>query len=199
LASREDWAANPSQKHVEAIWVSFGRSGNEHDCRNQPSDVKGKTLAVNFHNQVPPVTVYPSARKSSVKSFSICAAASKGIGFKCSNSSGINRTPYFLTTQADFVTVFVVFESVIDGNAGHSDINTWFGGIAFRIEPQDGNMFGDLIVQQNHVNTVVEYWFFRLPFASLFQCPAYITFALAERIRCDISGTALRLQCERVW
>jgi hypothetical protein len=28
--------------------------------------------------RVPPVTVYPSARKSSVRSFSICAAASNG-------------------------------------------------------------------------------------------------------------------------
>ena len=35
-------------------------------------------------SHVPPVTVYPSARKSSVRSFSICAAASNGIGFRCS-------------------------------------------------------------------------------------------------------------------
>jgi hypothetical protein len=33
--------------------------------------------------QCPPVTVYPARRKSSAKSFSICAAASNGIGFKC--------------------------------------------------------------------------------------------------------------------
>jgi hypothetical protein len=30
------------------------------------------------------------------------AAASKGIGFKNSYSSGIKRRPYFFTTQADF-------------------------------------------------------------------------------------------------
>src|SRR5262249_25592624 len=43
-------------------------------------------LAPSFRHphQCPPVTVYPSARKSSASSDSIWTAASNGIGFKCS-------------------------------------------------------------------------------------------------------------------
>jgi len=49
---------------------------------------------------VPPVTVYPARRNSSAESISTCAAASNGMGFRCSYSSGGRRTPWRLTTDA---------------------------------------------------------------------------------------------------
>jgi hypothetical protein len=63
--------------------------------------------------------------------------------------------------QTAFVTVLVVFESVIYRQAGHADVYTRFERIALRIEPQNRGMFGDLIVEQNHVNAVVKIGVFR--------------------------------------
>src|ERR1700739_3259637 len=63
----------------------------------------------------------------------------------------------------------MVFESVFHWNAGHPDINASFERIAFWIESKNRGMFGDFIVQQNHVNAVVKRLFFQLSLASLFQ------------------------------
>jgi hypothetical protein len=49
--------------------------------------------------QCPPVTVYPARRRSSAKSFSIWAAASNGMGFRCSYNSGSRRMPNRFTSE----------------------------------------------------------------------------------------------------
>ena len=55
-----------------------------------------------------------------------------------------------------FITVFVIFESVIDWNSCHPDVNAWLQRVAFGIQPQNGRMLCDSIAQQNHVNVMVK-------------------------------------------
>ena len=62
----------------------------------------------------------------------------------------------FSDNPSGFVTVFVILESVINRNAGHADVNARFKRIAVWIEPQNGRMFGDRVIEQNHVNVVVK-------------------------------------------
>jgi len=69
--------------------------------------------------------------------------------------------PVFLHHPSRLVAVLVVFESVIDRESGHPDVNTRFERIAFGIEPQNGRMFGDCVIEQNHVDVVVKGWFLR--------------------------------------
>lgn len=61
-----------------------------------------------------------------------------------------------------FIAVFVIFESVVDRDPGHSHINAGLERIASRIKTQDRGMFGNRIVQENHVNAMVERLFRRL-------------------------------------
>ena len=46
-------------------------------------NIQGASRPSFANAQCPPVTVYPARRKSSATSFSISAAASNGIGFRC--------------------------------------------------------------------------------------------------------------------
>ena len=46
-----------------------------------------------------------------------------------------------------FVGVFVIFESLVDWNSRHPDIDARLQWIAFRVEPQDRRMFCDSIAQ----------------------------------------------------
>jgi len=55
-----------------------------------------------------------------------------------------------------FIAVFVIFESVIDWNSCHSDVNAWLQRVAFGIQPQNGRMLRDGIAQQNYVNVMVK-------------------------------------------
>src|SRR6266436_2653396 len=63
----------------------------------------------------------------------------------------------------------MIFKSVLHGNAGHSNVNTRFERIAFGIQLQNRPMFGDCVIDQNHVNVVVEGWFLRWSSRSPFQ------------------------------
>ena len=46
-----------------------------------------------------------------------------------------------------FVGVFVIFESMVDWNSRHPDIDARLQRIAFGVEPQDRRMFCDSIAQ----------------------------------------------------
>ena len=58
-----------------------------------------------------------------------------------------------------FVAVFVIFESMIDRNSRHPNINAGLQRIAFRVEPQNRRMLCDRVLQQNHINIVVKVLF----------------------------------------
>jgi hypothetical protein len=70
-----------------------------------------------------------------------------------------------------FVAVLVIFESVIDRNACHPNIYTRLQRIALWIEPQNRRMLRHSVVEQDHINVVVEVlflltlWFLLLQFA----------------------------------
>ena len=67
-----------------------------------------------------------------------------------------------------FVTVLVIFESVIDWNSRHPDIYARLQRIAFGVEPQYGAVLCNSVLQQDYVNVVVKRflvltrWFFPL-------------------------------------
>jgi hypothetical protein len=58
--------------------------------------------------------VYPSARRSSLRSFSICATASKSIGFTCWVKFRHQPDAVFLHRPRRFVTLLVILESVFN-------------------------------------------------------------------------------------
>ena len=70
-----------------------------------------------------------------------------------------------------FVAVFVILEAMIDRNSCHANIDAGLQWIPFRVEPQNGRMVCDSVLQQNHVNVMVKWiflltrWFLRLQFA----------------------------------
>jgi hypothetical protein len=53
----------------------------------------------------------------------------------------------FPDNPSRFVAVFVIFESMVDWNSRHPDIDARLQWIAFRVEPQDRRMFCDSIAQ----------------------------------------------------
>src|SRR6266446_9634934 len=77
--------------------------------------------------------------------------------------------PIFFDRPSRFVAVLVIFKSVLHGNAGHSNVNTRFEGVTIWVKSENRRMFGDFILQQNHVNAVVESWFLRWSSRSPFQ------------------------------
>jgi hypothetical protein len=53
----------------------------------------------------------------------------------------------FPDNPSRFVAVFVIFESMVDWNSGHPDIDARLQRIAFGIKAQDRRMFCDSIAQ----------------------------------------------------
>src|SRR6266498_557223 len=68
-----------------------------------------------------------------------------------------------------FVAVFVIFESVIDRESCHSDVNAGLQRIAFRVQLQNGRMLCDGVAQQNHINVMVKRLFVLRPSCLPFQ------------------------------
>ena len=77
----------------------------------------------------------------------------------------------FPNDPSRFIAVFVIFESVIDRNSCHADVNAWLQQVAFGIQPQNGRMLRDGVAQQNYVNVMVKRLFLPnaccLPFHSV--------------------------------
>ena len=77
----------------------------------------------------------------------------------------------FADDPGRFVAVFVIFESVVDRNSCHPDVDAGLQWISVRVESQDGAMLCDSILQQNHINVVMERlvllkrWFLSFQFA----------------------------------
>ena len=64
--------------------------------------------------------------------------------------------PVFPDDPGGFVAVLVVFESVINPDSGHPNIDAGLRCIAFRIQPNDGRVLGDSIAEQNHIHVVMK-------------------------------------------
>ncbi len=82
-----------------------------------------------------------------------------------------------------FVAVFVIFESMVDWNSRHPDIDARLRRIAFRIKVQDRKMLRDSIFEQDYINAVMKVlflltrWFLPFQFAGnksadTFEAPA---------------------------
>lgn len=67
--------------------------------------------------------------------------------------------PVFPNDPRRFIGVFVIFESMVDWNSRHADIDTRLQRIAFGVEPQNRRMFCDSVAQENHINVVVKVFF----------------------------------------
>ena len=65
----------------------------------------------------------------------------------------------FADDPCRFVAVFVIFESVVDRNSCHPDIDAGLQWISVRVESQDGAMLCDSVLQQNHINVVMKRFF----------------------------------------
>jgi hypothetical protein len=77
----------------------------------------------------------------------------------------------FPDNPSRFVPGFVIFEPMIDRNSCHPNVYAGLQRIAFRIEPQNRRMLSHSVVEQDHINVVVEVlfpltlWFRLLQFA----------------------------------
>ena len=77
----------------------------------------------------------------------------------------------FPNDPSRFVGVFVIFESMVDWNSRHPDIDARLQRIAFRIKAQDRRMLRDSIFEQDHINVVMKVlflltrWFLPFQFA----------------------------------
>ncbi len=58
-----------------------------------------------------------------------------------------------------FVSVLVIFKSVVDRQAGHSNVDGRFGWIARRIAPQDRQILQRSFGEQNDVNVMMKFGF----------------------------------------
>ena len=65
----------------------------------------------------------------------------------------------FPNDPSRFVGVLVIFESMVDWNSRHPDIDARLQRIAFRVEPQNRRMFCDSVFEQDHINIVVKVFF----------------------------------------
>ena len=68
----------------------------------------------------------------------------------------------------------MVFESMIDRNTCHADIDTWLERIALWIESQNGRMLCDIITEKNHIYVVVKVFFFLTRWFLAFQLTGYL-------------------------
>ena len=63
----------------------------------------------------------------------------------------------------------MIFESVIDWQSGHADIDAGLQGIMVGIQPQNGRMLSDSIAQENHVDVMVKRLFLLTRWSLNFQ------------------------------
>ena len=89
----------------------------------------------------------------------------------------------FPNDPSRFVADFVIFESMVDWNSRHPDIDARLQRIAFRIKAQDRRVFRDSVFEQDHIDIVVKVlflltrWFLPFQFAGnksadTFEAPA---------------------------
>ena len=77
----------------------------------------------------------------------------------------------FPNDPSRFVGVLVIFESMVDRNSRHPDIDARLQRIAFRIETHDRRMLRDSVFEQDHINVVMKVlflltrWFLPFQFA----------------------------------
>ena len=103
-----------------------------------------------------------------------------------------------------FVAVFVIFESMVDWNSRHPDIDARLQRIAFRIKAQDRRMLRDSVFEQDHINVVMKVlflltrWFLPFQFAGnksadTFEAPASLCksrITARTRTKCRFSSIA---------
>jgi hypothetical protein len=88
-----------------------------------------------------------------------------------------------------FVTVFMIFKSMVDRNSCHPNIHARLQRISFRVKPYYGAVLCNSVAQQNHINTVVKVlflltrWF--LPFQLEGQQKDLETFGVSANLRKD--------------
>jgi hypothetical protein len=56
-----------------------------------------------------------------------------------------------------FIAVFVIFQSLINGNPRHTNVNAGFRLLAFRIEPQNRRMLENGRIEENDVDAVMQF------------------------------------------
>ena len=89
----------------------------------------------------------------------------------------------FSNDPSRFVGVFVIFESMVDRNSRHPNVDTRLQRIAFGVEPQDRRMLRNSVFEQDHINIVMKVlflltrWFLPFQFADnksadTFEAPA---------------------------
>jgi hypothetical protein len=77
--------------------------------------------------------------------------------------------PIFPHNPSRFIVVFVIFESVIDRESSHPNIDAGLERIALGIQPQNRRMLCHSIAQQNHVNVMMKCLFLLKPCSLRFQ------------------------------
>ena len=89
----------------------------------------------------------------------------------------------FPDNPGGLVAILMVFESMVDRDSCHPNIDTRLQRIAFRIEAQDRRMLRDSVFEQDHINVVMKVlflptrWFLPFQFAGnksadTFEAPA---------------------------
>ena len=107
-----------------------------------------------FH--VPPVTVYPSARKSSVRSFSICAAVRTASGLQMLVKFKHQPDSVFFHRPRRFVTALVILDR-FNRQPSHAHVEARLRGFPVGIAPQNRRMLRNCRLEQDYVNAVMEF------------------------------------------
>src|SRR5215510_662857 len=94
----------------------------------------------------------------------------------------------------------MIFESVINWNSSHPNIDTRFQRIALRIETQDRRMFCDSVPKQDNVNVVVKILSLRTRWFLLHQLAGGMCFIGIRKVSaslcCDRAAAISLLQFE---
>ncbi len=79
----------------------------------------------------------------------------EGHGVEVLVEFGDEAEAVFADGPGGFVAVLVVFEAMLDGEAGHSDIQAGFGGVALGVEAEDGGVQGHGVVEEDDVDVMM--------------------------------------------
>jgi hypothetical protein len=108
-------------------------------------------------SHVPPVTVYPSARKSSVRSLFHLRCSFERHRVQMLVKFRHQPDFVFLHHPRRFVTILVILEPVFNRQPSHADVEARLRGIPVWIAPQNRRMLRNRRLEQDYVNAVMEF------------------------------------------
>ena len=102
----------------------------------------------------------------------------------------------FPNDPSRFVGVLVIFESMVDRNSRHPDIDARLQRITFRIETHDRRMLRDSVFEQDHINVVMKVLFLLTRWFLPFQFAGKQVWIRSRRLLFAQESYARRSECD---